>query len=135
MNINPKHRAVALCSCPSWAEHHGSQSAEGECCHAFDELLEAVKKQVLVIDIADLLCGPAGNRSGWLKSGRLWVARCPLPRHEFEWSFSFAVSKEENYWYCCECRLGGNVLDLYALAGGYADKAKALMGLAHERWV
>jgi hypothetical protein len=96
-------------------------------------VIEAVKKRVPVIDVADLLCGPAGNRSGWRQVGDLWVARCPLPHHTCPWSFSFAVSKDENCWYCCECRVGGDVLDLYAFAGGYTDKAKALTDLARER--
>jgi hypothetical protein len=97
--------------------------------------IAALKERVPVIDVADLLCGPAGNRSGWRRVGDLWVARCPLPEHECPWSFSFAVSKDENCWYCCECRVGGDVLDLYALAGGCTDKAKALTDLARERGV
>ena len=33
-----------------------------------------------VIDVADLLCGPAGNRSGWRRIGDRWVARCRTTR-------------------------------------------------------
>jgi hypothetical protein len=96
-------------------------------------LLRAVERQVPVIDVADLLCGPAGNRSGWRRVGDLWVARCPLPDHKCPWSFSFTVSIDENRWYCCECRVEGDVLDLYAFAGTYTDKAQALTALARER--
>jgi CHC2 zinc finger len=103
--------------------------------HDLEGLLETVKERVPVIDVADLLCGPAGNRSGWRQVGDLWVARCPLPDHKCPWSFSFAVSKGENCWYCFACRVGGDVLDLYAFAGGGTDKAKALTDLARERGV
>jgi hypothetical protein len=103
--------------------------------HDPERLLETVKERVPVIDVANLLCGPAGNRSGWRQVYDLWVARCPLPDHTCPWPFSFAVSKVENFWYCCECRVGGTVVDLYALAGGYSDQAKALTDLARESGV
>lgn len=98
--------------------------------YTFHNLLAIVKEKEPVIARADLLCGPTGNRSGWRRSGELWVARCPLPSHEHKWSFSFAVSKEDNRWYCAECRIGGDVLDLHALAAGYIDREKALVDLA-----
>jgi len=110
---------------PSWVSSSGAPAS----LHDLERLLEAVKERVPVIDVADLFCGPAGNRSGWRQVGDLWVARCPLPDHKCPWSFSFAVSKVENCWYCCECRVGGDV-DLYALAGGNSDKANALTDLA-----
>jgi CHC2-type zinc finger protein len=112
-----------------------SSSGDPASPHDFKRLLEAVKEWVPVIDVADLLCGPAGNRSGWRQVGDQWVARCPLPDHRCPWSFSFTVSKNENRWYCSECRVGGDVLDLYAYAGRYTDKAKALTDLARERGV
>jgi hypothetical protein len=114
---------------PSWVSSSGAPAS----LHDLERLLEAVKERVPVIDVADLLCGPAGNRSGWRRVGDLWVARCPLPDHKCPWSFSFTVSIDENRWYCCECRVEGDVLDLYAFAGTYTDKAQALTALARER--
>ena len=37
--------------------------------HGLKELPKDAKGQVLVIDLADLLCGPAGNRSGLRRIG------------------------------------------------------------------
>ena len=112
-----------------------SSSGEAACLHDLEGLLETVKERVPVIDVAGLFCGPAGNSSGWHRVGNLWLAGCLLPEHECPWSFSFAVSTDENRWYCCECRVGGDVLDLYAFAGRYTDKANALTDLACERGV
>lgn len=112
-----------------------SSSGAAASLHDLEGLLETVKERVPVIDVADLLCGPAGNRSGWRQVADVWVARCLLPDHTCPWSFSFAFSNKENCWYCYECRVGCEVLDLYAFAGSYTDKAKALTGLACERGV
>jgi hypothetical protein len=46
---------------------------------SFERTLEHVKQQVKCIDEADLLCGPAGTRTGLRKMGQEWFAICPLP--------------------------------------------------------
>jgi hypothetical protein len=35
-------------------------------------------------------------------------------------------------WHCSECQVGGDVLDLYALAKGFTDKEEALLDLTVE---
>src|SRR3712207_1127965 len=94
-----------------------------------------VEEAVPAIERTYLLYGPAGSHAGWRKLGELWVARYRLPEYQFSWSFSFVVSKDSNHWYCSECRVGSNALDLYTLIEGYGDKSKALVDVACERWV
>jgi hypothetical protein len=73
-------------------------------------------ERVLVIDLADLLCGPAGNRSGLRRIGDRWVGKCPLPDCVSKLR-SFAVWPSTDSWHCFCCRRGGNVTDLARLAG------------------
>ncbi len=77
----------------------------------------AADETVPVIDLADLLCGPAGNCSGLRRIGDKWVGRCPLPDHSAKVP-SFVVWPETNSWWCYGCSRGGGILDLKRLAGG-----------------
>lgn len=100
--------------------------------YSFNRQIEHVKRHVKCIDVADLLCGPAGNRSGLKKVGDKWVALCPLPDHN-EKTPSFTVYEDpERGFYCFGCNRGGDVLELWMLAGGISEKWAALVSLAME---
>ncbi len=114
-------------------EQHPS-SRDPERRYGFRKSLEAVKAKVKAIDEADLLCGPAGTRTGLRKVGERWVGCCPLPDHA-DRSPSFTVYPETDSWYCFGCCRGGDVLDLHQLAHGYAEKWEALISLATQRGV
>ena len=68
------------------------------------------------IDLADLLCGPAGNRSGLRQIGNKWVGICPLPDCGAKLP-SFVVWPGSDSWHCFCCARGGNATDLVRLAG------------------
>lgn len=70
---------------------------------------------VPLIDLADLLCGPAGNRSGLRRIGDKWVERCPLPDCSVKLP-SFVVWPSTDMWRCYYCLRGGGVTDLARLA-------------------
>ena len=90
-------------------------------------LPEASKGRVLVIDLADLLCGPAGNRSGLRRIDDRWVGICPLPDCASKLS-SFAVWPDTDAWRCFNCMRGGGATDLARLAG------PALVAKARGKW-
>ena len=79
-------------------------------------VIEAAKEALRTIDLADLLCGPAGNRSGLLRIGDKWVGRCPLPDCAAKLP-SFVVWPDNGSWHCFCCVRGGNATDLARLAG------------------
>jgi hypothetical protein len=79
-------------------------------------VIEAAKVTVRTIDLADLLCGPTGNRSGLRQIGDKWVGICPL-RDCASWLPSFAVWPDTDTWGCYACLRGGGVTDLVRLAG------------------
>ena len=101
--------------------------------YSFNRSLEAVKAAVKVVDEADWLCGPGGQKTGLRRVGDRWVGLCPLPDHE-EKTPSFTVYPDDHWW-CFGCHRGGDVLDLHQLAHGYAEKWEALVSLAMERGV
>ena len=68
------------------------------------------------IDLADLLCGPAGNRYGLRQIGDKWVGICPLPNRAAKLP-SFVVWSGSDSWHCYCCVQGGNAIDLARLAG------------------
>jgi hypothetical protein len=68
------------------------------------------------IDLADLLCGPAGDRSGLRRIGEKWVGICPLPDCTAKLR-SFVVWPGSDSWHCFCCTRGGNATDLARLAG------------------
>src|SRR5215213_4208386 len=84
--------------------------------HGPEELPKVAMERVLVIDLSDLLCGPAGNRSDLRRIGDKWVGKCPLPDCASKLR-SFAVWPASDSWQCFSCRRGGNVTDLARLAG------------------
>ena len=79
-------------------------------------VIERAKEAVPTIDLADLLCGPAGNRSGLLRIGDKWVGICPLPDCAAKLP-SFVVWPGSDSWHCFCCVRGGNATDLARLAG------------------
>jgi hypothetical protein len=87
-------------------------------------VIDAAKEEVLVIDLADLLCGPGQMR----KVGKEWVGRCPLPDHPDK-SPSFTVNPQKNLWICHGCLRGGDVIELARYAWGYS-KSEAPMAAA-----
>jgi CHC2 zinc finger len=94
--------------------------------HDLEGLLRAVERRVPVIDVADLLCGPAGNRSGLRRMDDRWVGRCPLP-HCASRLPSFAVWPNTDAWRCFSCMRGGDATELERLVG-HALVAKARGG-------
>lgn len=104
----------------------------------FHSHLEAVKEAVPVIDLADLLCGPAGNRSGMRRIAERWVARCPLPDHQDKTpSFTIYPNDDQGQgrWHCFGCNRGGDVVDLYQLVHAYETPREAVAWLAAEMGV
>jgi len=84
--------------------------------NSHDKAIGAVKGEEPTLDLADLLCGPAGNRSGLRRIGDKWVGKCPLPDCAAKLP-SFAVWPGNDSWRCFCCMRGGNVADLARLAG------------------
>jgi hypothetical protein len=91
--------------------------------HKPKDLSKAPKGRGLVIDLADLLCGPAGNRSGLRRIDDRWVGMCPLPDCASRLP-SFAVWPGPDSWHCFNGMRGGGATDLARLAG-YALVSKA----------
>jgi len=87
-------------------------------------VIDEAKEKVAVIDLADLLCGPAKMR----RVGDEWLARCPLPDHEDQ-TPSFTANPEKNLWFCHGCVRGGDVVELARFAWGY-DKSEIPMAAA-----
>jgi hypothetical protein len=86
-------------------------------------LIEYAYERVPTIDLADLLCGPAGHHSGLRRIGDKWVGSCPLPDCAPRLS-SFAVWPGTHSWHCFNCMRGGGATELARLAGD-ATVAKA----------
>jgi hypothetical protein len=91
--------------------------------HGLEGLPEVAKERMLVIDLADLLCGPAGHRSGLRRIDDRWVGKCPLPDCASKLS-SFVVWPDTDAWRCFNCMRGGGATALARLAG-HALVAKA----------
>ncbi len=91
--------------------------------------IDAAKEAVRIEELAEKLC-PDLKRTGANPT-----ARCPLPDHE-DRTPSFVVYPETNSWWCFGCALGGDVVDLAALAWGIENPAVAaaeiLMDFGHE---
>lgn len=85
-------------------------------CISRKTVIEADKGTVPTLDLADLLCGPAGNRSGLRRIGDKRVGICPLPNCAANLP-SFAVWPSTDSWKCFCCMRGGSVTDLARLAG------------------
>jgi hypothetical protein len=100
-----------------------SSDDEAVTVHKQKDLPRASKGRVLVIDLADLLCGPAGNGSGLRRIGDKWVGKCPLPGCASKLR-SFAVWPTTDSWHCFCCLRGGSVTDL-ARHAGYELVARA----------
>ena len=81
-----------------------------------DKAIGSVKGEVPTLDLADLLCGPAGNRSGLRRIGDKRVGICPLPDCAAKLP-SFAVWPSTDSWHCFCCMRGGGATDLAKLAG------------------
>jgi hypothetical protein len=81
-----------------------------------DTAANVAEETASTIVLADLLCGPAGNRSGLRRIGDKWVGMCPLPDCASKLR-SFAVWPGTDSWQCFCCRRGGNVTDLARLVG------------------
>jgi hypothetical protein len=79
-------------------------------------VIEPTKVAVPLIDLADLLCGPVGNRSGLRRIGDKWVGMCPIPDCSAMLR-SFAVWPGTDTWGCYACLRDGGVADLERLAG------------------
>src|SRR5215216_6809122 len=96
-------------------------------------VIDEAKAKVPVIDLADLLCGPAKMR----RVGEEWMACCPLKDHE-DTIPSFAVNLEKNVWFCHGCLRGGDVVELARLVWGYGQRdahvaaAMLLVEFGHE---
>ena|SRR5829696_8591558 len=88
-----------------------------------DKAITPLKGEVPTLDVADLLCGPAGNRSGLRRIGDKWVGMCPLPDCSAKLP-SFAVWPDTDSWHCFSCLRSGGATDLARLAG-YERMAKA----------
>jgi hypothetical protein len=100
-----------------------SSDDEAVSIHKPKDLPKAPKGRVLVIDLADLICGPAGNRSRLRRINDRWVGICPLPDCASKLS-SFAVWPDTDAWRCFSCMRGGGATELERLVG-HALVAKA----------
>jgi hypothetical protein len=78
-------------------------------------VIERVNEKVPTIDLADLLCGPAGNCSGLRPIDDMWVGKCSLPDCAAKLA-SFAVWPGTDSWHCFNCLRGGGASDLARLA-------------------
>ena len=81
-----------------------------------DTIVRVAEETASTLDLADLLCGPAGNRSGLRRIGDRWVGICPLPDCASRLP-SFAVWPATDSWRWLGCVRGGGVTDLARLAG------------------
>jgi len=88
-----------------------------------DKTMSSVNGAAPTLDLADLLCGPAGNRSGLRRIDDRWVGRCPLPECASRLP-SFAVWPDTDAWRCFTCMRGGDATELERLVG-HALVAKA----------
>jgi hypothetical protein len=93
-----------------------SSDDEAVTIHKPKDLPKAPMGRVLVIDLADLLCGPAGNRSGLRRIGDKRVGICPLPDCASRLP-SFTVWPDTDVWRCFNCMRGGGATDLACLDG------------------
>ena len=100
-----------------------SRDDEAVTIHKPKDLPKAPKGRVLAIDLADLLCGPAGNRSGLRRINDRWVGMCPLPDCA-SMVPSFVVWPDTDAWRCFNCMRAGGATDLARLVG-HALVAKA----------
>jgi CHC2 zinc finger len=91
-------------------------------------VIDAAKRLVPVLDLAQLLAGPTALRR---MGADRWTALCPLLDHS-EKTPSFVVYPEDRGWYCYGCLRGGDVVKLAAFAWGIdrADVAAAEVLLA-----
>ena len=92
---------------PCWPENRGASC---------DIEVRGTEGAAPTLDLADLLCGPAGNRSGLRHIGDKWVGECPLPDCQVKVP-SFAVWPSTDSWHCFYCMRGGGTTDLARLAG------------------
>jgi DNA primase len=96
-------------------------------------VIDEAKAKVSVIELVDLLCGPAKMR----RVGDEWIARCPLKDHEDK-TPSFAVNPAKNVWFSHGCLRGGDVVELARFAWDFDNAAVAvaaaclLMKFGHE---
>jgi hypothetical protein len=81
-----------------------------------DTVAGVAEELASTLDLADLLCGPAGNRSGLRRIGDKRVGICPLPDCASKLS-SFVVWPDTDAWRCFNCMRGGGATDLARLAG------------------
>jgi CHC2 zinc finger len=112
--MDERYHTQHLNPSPDCPEHQGN---------IHDEAIGAVIGAMPTVDLADLPCGPAGNRSGMRRIGDKWVGICPLPDCAANLP-SFAVWPGNDSWRCFCCMRGGSATDLARLAG-YALVAKA----------
>jgi DNA primase len=93
------------------------------------KVIEEAKAKIPTIGLADRLCGPGQMR----KTGKQWVAHCPLPDHQ-ERTPSFTVNPDKNVWWCFGCLRGGDVVELARFVWGYErhEAATAAADLLHE---
>jgi CHC2 zinc finger len=110
---SPEYHSPTSSPTPSRPERRGASRTT---------VIEASKKTVPTIALADLLCGPGKMR----RVGDRWVARCPLPNHD-DRTPSFTVYTETKSWFCFgACLRGGDVVDLAAAAWGYGRGEMAM---------
>lgn len=115
---------------PKMAPERTTEEEEGR--SSFRRVYEHVKREIPAVDAADLLCGPAGARTGLRRQGGgRWVGRCPLPGHE-DRTPSFSVDPQKNVWHCFGCLRGGDVIDLWRLAHSMNSAWEAVVGLSLE---
>ena len=88
-------------------------------------VINEAKAKVPIIDLANLLCGPAKMR----RVGDEWGACCPLKDHEDK-TPSFTVNPEKNLWFCHGCLRGGDVVELARFAWDF-DKSEVAMAAAY----
>ena len=100
-----------------------SSDDEAGTIHKPKDLPKAPMRWVLASDLGDLLCGPAGNRSGLRRINDRWVGMYPLPECASKLS-SFAVRPDTDAWRCFNCMQGGGATELARLVG-HALVAKA----------
>jgi hypothetical protein len=81
-----------------------------------DTAIIAAEEASSTLDLADLLCGPAANRSGSRRIGDKRVGISPLPDCASRLP-SFAVWPGTDSWYCFNCMRGGGATDLTRLSG------------------
>jgi DNA primase len=102
----PERRIRMLRASPVYQEHPKRRGVSRR------RVIDEAKAKVPVIDLADLLCGPAEKMR---RVGEEWMACCPLNDHEDK-TPSFAVNPEKNVWFCHGCLRGGDVVELARFA-------------------